>query len=300
MKPSGQLGRCSPLAMVTTGVASYLGLTLTSCASVSSHRSLDVVPSLETSVVAEQTPETIVERPKPADDPRDCLTPWVNENEIGNWRTEVRRRVANAREEIAECFEQAQVANGHGLAISLDVDREGSTTSFVFASDPDACTARSCIANLLAAIDLEPAPASGPRDDRGVSLVFRYHPLTTNRVSLEGDARGLPMEAACVPPRTPPSTVSNAPSDPVLAEVEPRLLECHRAGLARNPGLSGYVTAVLAIRLDGSVEDVRIASNTLADCDVVSCMQARLGELRFAESDHARGMLLQRSFAPGD
>ena len=64
-------------------------------------------------------------------------------------------------------------------------------------------------------------------------------------------------------------------------EHHPSFLECYAGGVLRHPGLSGKMTLRLSIDERGSVSELSVAENDLADCEVVQCIRAHVASIQF-------------------
>lgn len=67
----------------------------------------------------------------------------------------------------------------------------------------------------------------------------------------------------------------------VVRSRHPELEGCYQLGAGRHPQLSGKVTFVFAIGVEGEVSQLRVADNSMPDCGVVRCMRDVMAESQF-------------------
>jgi len=67
----------------------------------------------------------------------------------------------------------------------------------------------------------------------------------------------------------------------VIRGRHPELEGCYQLGFAQHSRLEGKVTFVFAIAVDGTVDDLRVADNSMPDCGVVRCMRDVMAQSQF-------------------
>jgi hypothetical protein len=118
------------------------------------------------------------------------------------------------------------------------------------------------------------------------------------------DELGTPAEAGApepsddcplseVPPPAPAPRIQSGP--PVTNRVPPELIMkpiraraacmrgCYRAGLARDPKLSGRIAVRFVVDIDGWVRRARVADDEMGDAEVADCVRRVFVGLRYPE-----------------
>ena len=87
--------------------------------------------------------------------------------------------------------------------------------------------------------------------------------------------------------RSGPPVTNYIPPDVIMKPIRARaacMRGCYRAGLARNPELSGRIAVRFVVDTDGWVRRARVDSDDMGDRDVADCVRRAFVGLRYEES----------------
>jgi hypothetical protein len=131
----------------------------------------------------------------------------------------------------------------------------------------------------------------------GADFVLRRSPAPDGNEKVTWDKWGHSTvctdEYIAVDPQLEPKVVRD-----ITESRKERYRDCYRTGLRRTPSLGGRLGVKVAIGLDGTVSKVAVVENELADCEVVACIKAELGVLRFPRPLKPQSVLYGFEFLP--
>jgi hypothetical protein len=212
--------------------------------------------------------------------PLDCVTSVDNEA-VRQWRLDGSHAIAKTLPGMDHCF------NGLEDRAYLQVTlyrREGETLrASITGATTNNCDVTQCALTALQSAALA-HPPTGSAQDAVVQEIIRFDPQGTPRLRLSSTPDiSLSPEGPCVARDRLPVSGQLPPVhiQGVIRAAAPTMLLCYERALAREPSLHGRIVTRFVIGLDGRVQRTMIDSNSLPDCEVVSCIESVFAGLTF-------------------
>jgi hypothetical protein len=171
------------------------------------------------------------------------------------------------------------------VEVRLEKQAEGKLDVWISGTTLDDCAVTQCLTLGLSNTTLPDPPEALPADaTRVAQVVLSFDPKGNPPLQL-GTTPDQPLspDSACVDHSKLP-TSGRLPAvhiQSVFRGAAATMRGCYEQGLATNADLSGKVVTRFVIGLNGSVESSQIASNSLPNCKVVTCIKEAVEKLHF-------------------
>jgi hypothetical protein len=243
------------------------------------------------------------------DDPATCVEPpgpEEKEKRKKEWEREMWSRVAETLPKLADCHRATEPQAKAYVEIVLEFDGAGNPVKQrIVESSPGDCEVAECVKGRLGALRAPAGSADGSWYSAGIGFRLGREPRLVHQgekahfgVAIEEEAR-----QSCESERASERVRELLPGD-IQATVRSRygkLRVCYERGLLKNPNLAGRLEVRFTISGTGAVSRVRVAANTMPDCDTVRCMVGVFRALRFPETGNPQEVTVVYpiQFSPG-
>ena len=198
--------------------------------------------------------------------------------------------------ELGECAASLDKPSGVQAQVVFRADGAAERVMIRRTSATD-CRAVDCVRRHLARVKVPVSP-EGKRSVMS-NFVLRREPAPDGHEKVRWE--DVAESELCTDPWSP-ATELGLTRDDVWTPVQQhfaRLRACYESGLARNDTIGGRVILVVMIDLQGRIEEVTVAENQLADCDVVACIVGEFRGMRLPPPQETFGLSYPLIFEPG-
>jgi hypothetical protein len=229
-----------------------------------------------------RNPCTTHSSPQTPEHPETCVTAGDDDDAaLRRWRLDASKAIAAALPRAEHCFDGVGVAAY--VQVSARQEADGHLTTWISGSTLDDCRVTECMRESMARAAANETPARPIAESDSQEVVWfdprgnpRLHLGATPDVPLSPEGPCVDRDRLPVSGRLPAERIQG-----VVRAAAPAMRRCYEKALTRDPNLHGRLVTRFVIGLDGRVQHADVASNSLPDCDAVSCIEGIYAQLHF-------------------